>query len=79
MRIVGVVKTPDENLSPDPMRIFPTPALTRRFPTAPFYYQDLLADRHGAADLPRLNATVDRLQSGPRLAALRLRRCTAAS
>jgi hypothetical protein len=62
VRIVGVVKTPDENLSADPLRIFPTPAFTRRFPNVPYYYQDLLVLKRGPADLARLNTTVDQLQ-----------------
>jgi hypothetical protein len=62
LRIVGVVKTPEEALAPTPMRIFATPALTHRFPDAPYYYQDLLQLKRGSADLPRLNNAIARLQ-----------------
>jgi hypothetical protein len=62
LRIVGVVKTPDEELTPAPLRIFTTPAFTRRFPTAPYYYQELLVLKRGTSDLRSLTAEVDRLQ-----------------
>ena len=62
VRIVGVVKPPEEALAPAGLRIFATPALTRRFPGTPFYYQEPIRLTHGPADLPSLYAAVDRLQ-----------------
>lgn len=63
VRIVGVVKPPEEALSTGTVRIYATPALTRRFANTSFYYQEPVQLVHGFADLGRLNALVDRLQN----------------
>ena len=63
VHIVGVVKPPEEALVPSSVRIYATPALTRRFPTAPFYYQEPVRLARGPADLERLSALIERLQN----------------
>jgi putative ABC transport system permease protein len=63
VRIVGVVKPPEETLAPSELRIFATTALTRRFAAASFYYQEPVRLARGTADLGRLNTLVDRLQN----------------
>jgi putative ABC transport system permease protein len=63
VRIVGVVKPPEEALTPGAIRIYATPALTRRFADSPFYYQEPIRLAHGPSDLRALSTTVDRLQN----------------
>ena len=63
VRIVGVVKPPEDALTPSSVRIYATPALTRRFLTTPFYYQEPVRLVHGPGDLERLNAEVERIQN----------------
>jgi hypothetical protein len=63
VRVVGVVKPPEEALSRGQIRIYTTPAFTRRFADTPFYYQEPVRLAHGPADLRELSATIDRLQN----------------
>jgi putative ABC transport system permease protein len=60
LRVVGVVTRPEEIIRLDEVAplIYLTPAFARRFPDAPYYYQELLTLRHGPRDIPRLRTAV---------------------
>ena len=60
LHVVGVVSMPEEDIARGERvpRVLLTPAFAHRFPNAPYYYQDLLTLRHGASDVPKLNAAV---------------------
>lgn len=66
LRVVGIVSTPEEDIARGDVvpRVVLTPAFARRFPDAPYYYQELLKLRRGASDVPKLDAAVAQLRGG---------------